>query len=174
MRNHTQVSFYYCWHALHPSGMLGLRRSLRSRLLQDQQLPLCRHLGLESTLKATYPNLSMLFFSFPPHYIHMPYSFRTLKFPLFIFFLLLELLKCSRTFWFSSQSPTHLYHFQSIAEKSGDLAVWFSPISWRSCTDDFVNKATFFSFKLLIRYNCDPNVIRIRERLIDSMRREYS
>jgi hypothetical protein len=47
------------WHA-----WVG-RRSLWSRLLQDQQLPFCRRLGLESTLKATYPNLSMLLFSLP-------------------------------------------------------------------------------------------------------------
>lgn len=108
-------------------------RSLWSRLLQDQQLPLCRHLGLESTLKATYPNLSMLLFSFPPP-LHTHATFLQNFEISFIFFSCWNCLNASRTFWFSSQSPTHLYHFQSIADKSGDLAVWFSPISWRSCT----------------------------------------
>lgn len=116
------ASLWYAW---------VWRRSLRSRLLQDQQLPLCRHLGLESTLKATYPNLSMLFFSFPPP-LHT-YAIFLQNFEI-SFFSCLNCSNASRTFWFSSQSPTHLYHFQSIAEKSGDLAVWFSPISWRSCT----------------------------------------
>lgn len=50
------ASLWYAW----------VGRSLWSRLLQDQQLPLCRHLGLESTLKVTYPNLCMLLSSVPP------------------------------------------------------------------------------------------------------------
>ena len=121
-------------------------RSLWSRLLQDQQLPLCRYLGLESTLKATYLNLSMLLFSFPLPitYIHMPcfffffglwnflYSFSCWKYP-----------NASETFWFSSQFPTNSYHLQSRAHKNRRFGCLVQS-HLLSCTKWFCQQGYFF------------------------------
>lgn len=123
----------------------------------NQKLLLWRHLGLKSTLKDTYPKLSMLIFSQPPsitYTCYVPSSFET-SFILFCAQIApMPHLWCfpdpSRPFWLSSQFPTHPYHFQSRAYTSGDLALWFSPISYRSCPGWLCIQATFFSYKLLL------------------------
>lgn len=99
-----------------------------------------------------------------PHYLHMPWSFQTLKLHLF-FWNCSNALSCfsdpSRSFWFSSQFPTYPYHFQSRAYTSGDLAVWFSSICWISCPN-FLSLQSYIFFSL-INYYCAPNAIRVQE-----------
>lgn len=71
----------------------------------------------------------------------------------------------SRPFWFSSQFPTHTYHFQTTAHTSGDLAGSVpSPEMLLLLT---LSTRLLFS---LISYYCAPNAIKIQERPSDSIR----
>lgn len=142
-------------------------RSPWSRLLQDQQL--LQVLGIGKYLEGHLSKpLHAAIFIPSPHYIHTHAMIFFLDFEIsFILFLAGSTQMLLRLFGSPPNFPP--IHITSSLEhtKTGDLAVWFSPISCLALSD-FVNKATFFS---LISYYCVPNVIKVRERLSDSMGR---
>lgn len=92
-----------------------------------------------------------------PHYIHTHamFFFFFLDFEIsFILFLAGSTQMLLRLFGSPPNFPP--IHITSSLEhtKTGDLAVWFSPISCLALSD-FVNKATFFfSYKLLLCPKC--------------------